>query len=487
MATPAQFFDPFFEPASLTPPSSDHKAGFRVPVSVPVNKRKGVGHSGDNEDNIQPIGSTDNAELPITGQGTIAALTSAEHLLRFTVATKDRKDGDAALHLDIGPGDINLYFNPPGKTDVIPLKPNFTKGPTKGKEACYLNNAAQGFTGPTTYWLSVDKNMGFLRYGKYFTNKSMTLMDIQLKHFERKEGSPDDGTWVWDEANLYSWMEDVKSVSVQDDDKDPKTSSLRLKIQPLPIMMDFSPFVVSSDKVTLIDLETGKLTTPANLPNACQILYGNVAGTEIVLDDPDFPDFSKAIQRSCITPGLWGYNKLEEKKNAGELGHDILGTYLRITLGYNLGNSPGVPYVVEIWPSKHHSPIHDHGKACAVIKVLHGQIQCTWYDNLGTSSVQPAELGPPGILQEGQITWIGPNNYQIHKLENVSDTVCVTVQCYKYIKSDREHEDVFNWRDDKGQTQKFNPNSDASFTEFRRIMKKEWYIYMGERAQRGEL
>lgn len=52
-----------------------------------------------------------------------------------------------------------------------------------------------------------------------------------------------------------------------------------------------------------------------------------------------------------------------------ELGLGFLATYLRITLGQSLGNSPGQPYVVEIWPPGHYSSIHDHGDACAVIKV----------------------------------------------------------------------------------------------------------------------
>lgn len=34
------------------------------------------------------------------------------------------------------------------------------------------------------------------------------------------------------------------------------------------------------------------------------------------------------------------------------------------------GDSPGVPYVLEIWPAGHFSPIHDHGDSNAVIKVV---------------------------------------------------------------------------------------------------------------------
>jgi hypothetical protein len=125
---------------------------------------------------------------------------------------------------------------------------------------------------------------------------------------------------------------------------------------------------MSGQMISLLDLERGAYTAPASLPRACRDLYGNVGGPNIVLDTPDFPEFSKAIHRSCQTPGLLGYNMLKAK--SGVFGHDDMnGTYLRITLGYNMGDSPGVPYVLEVWPVDHFSPIHDHGDANGIIKV----------------------------------------------------------------------------------------------------------------------
>ncbi len=108
-----------------------------------------------------------------------------------------------------------------------------------------------------------------------------------------------------------------------------------MKIWPLPVVLDLSPFVISGQDISLIELERGDYTTPVNLPASCQQLYGNVAGPEILLDTPDFPEFSKAIQRSVSTPGLIGYQLLKSKDT--EFGKpNFEGTYLRITLGYNL-------------------------------------------------------------------------------------------------------------------------------------------------------
>lgn len=106
-----------------------------------------------------------------------------------------------------------------------------------------------------------------------------------------------------------------------------------MKIHPLPVVIDRSPFVISDQKISLLQLEKNDFTIAANLPQACQVLYHNVAGPNITLEAEDFP-FAAAIQRSVSTPGHWGYETL--KKKAGEFGKpDRKGTYLRITLGTN--------------------------------------------------------------------------------------------------------------------------------------------------------
>jgi len=107
------------------------------------------------------------------------------------------------------------------------------------------------------------------------------------------------------------------------------------------------PIIVPNDSITLDQLAVGSATVPANLTPECQRLYANVAGASITLDTADFPEFSKAIERSVKTKDLLCWRLLEQK--SPEFG------YLRITLGADLGNSPGVPYVLEIWPALHAS------------------------------------------------------------------------------------------------------------------------------------
>jgi hypothetical protein len=433
---PFHFFNPF-HPGNLVP--------------EPVLDRPSKSHFGiPDEDGppTAPLVPERTDTLPIAGQGTVALSSDAQKVLRLSVQTDLL--GSPVLHLIVGVSEIHLYFeNAVGKHELPYV-------PLKGEEACFLN----GGTDKTTYWLSLDANNGCIRYGKYFTNKAMTLLEARLKYENA------DGVMVWTEPDDYSWLERVKTVQAWQDTED--EGQLTPVIQPLPVVIDRPPFVLPMDNVTLLELDQGTYTAPVNLPEACQTLYGNVAGAKIVLNDKDFPDFAEAIQYSCITEGCWAYEKL--KKKAGEFTPDIKGTYLRITLGYNLGDSPGIPYVLEIWPGGHYSPVHDHGNACAVIKVLHGSINCSWYDSLRRDSIK---IGA-GNLRTGDVTWIGDNNYQIHKLHNTTPSVCCTIQCYRYTEQDNVHYDGFNWVNDKGDVAKFLPNSDKAFPEFRDIIKREW-------------
>jgi hypothetical protein len=110
------------------------------------------------------------------------------------------------------------------------------------------------------------------------------------------------------------------------------------------------------------DIAKGTYMPKANLSIMSQKLYDCIAGNKFVLNTHDFPDFMKAIEYSIATPGKWCYECL--KKKANEFDKDKPNdkkTYLRITLGQNNGESPGIPYVMEIWPVGHYSPLHNHG------------------------------------------------------------------------------------------------------------------------------
>lgn len=406
--------------------------------------------------------------LPIQGQGTIAiSATNASKLV-----IKLSRGEDTTNYLSLVVSEDECYFSigedPETGTqiqgDIFKNNRN-TLDIDLIKHSCYLRPDATDL-----YWLSLDRASGILRYGKKYLNAGLTLYEAKLKH-----KASEDRMEVWKDQQ-YQFLDHVDYVQVLQVGGD--MEALRVAVQPLPIVNTLSPFVISGQSITLDDLASGVYTVPENLPPECQKLYHNVAGPNIALDTADFPEFSAAIQRSVNTPGLIGHTLLKAK--ATEFGkEDFDGTYLRITLGHDLGDSPGPPYVLEIWPAQHYSPIHDHGNSFAVIKVLHGEINAYFYDSLNLS---PRVLGPPARLKRGDITWISDTHYQVHQLHNESTdgTVCCTIQCYLYGKEDTKHDEYFEYlvdvdgdsvMDRKGE---FKPDSDYEFIQFKQDIKKEW-------------
>jgi hypothetical protein len=172
---------------------------------------------------------------------------------------------------------------------------------------------------------------------------------------------------------------------------------------------------------------------------------------------------------------MWCYETI--KKKATEFDKDkpnYKETYLRITLGENNGESPGIPYVMEIWPVGHFSPIHNHGGSSAIIRVLHGSINVNLFPFLGDGSIEPFAKADFNV---GDITWISPTLNQVHQLKNLdtnTDT-CITIQCYMYELSDTSHYDYFDYLDGSNTKQQFDPDSDMEFIKFKIQMKHEWY------------
>jgi uncharacterized cupin superfamily protein len=224
-----------------------------------------------------------------------------------------------------------------------------------------------------------------------------------------------------------------------------------------PVTMSKIPFAVKdTNEISMLDVATRDVFPKSFLSATSQRLYDCIAGKKFVLDDDDFPAFSLAIEYSIRTEGRWCNRKLKEK---------------RITLGENSGESPGIPFVMEIWPGGNSSPIHLHSGADAIIRVLSGSINVTLYPFLGPN-VKPFAVKD---FYEGDITWISSNLNQTHKLHNtVKEKACITIQCYMYESNDNSHYEYFDYLNENDGIQHFDPDSDADYLEFRKIMKQEW-------------
>jgi len=243
-----------------------------------------------------------------------------------------------------------------------------------------------------------------------------------------------------------------------------------------PITSNVPLIVKNTDSLTMDDVAKGVYMPKANLSLMAQKLYDCIAGKNFVLDTPDFPDFTKAIEYSIATPELWCNKTLlnksrefnKDKPNTAE-------TYLRITLGQNNGESPGIPYVMEIWPPGHYSPIHNHGDSDAVIRVLHGAIQVSLFPFLCASKSGVKPFGVTTFVKD-DVTWISPTLNQVHQLENPEKNTetCITIQCYMYEENNLAHYDYFDYIDEDGKQQQYEPDSDMDFVEFKARIKQEW-------------
>jgi len=301
------------------------------------------------------------------------------------------------------------------------------------------------------YWISFDAGNWWFKYGIGEVRNSLTRE--QFVGLMRE--------WMQD-VYQFQFSEEVEVVEIYRD----------------PVTVDPPAKVKHPDNISIDDVAHNRFTVPANLTPTCQKLYQNVAGKNFKLNTADFPDFTAAIERSIRTEGAWCHTRLKEK--ADEFGEpNILATYLRITLGQNQGESPGIPYVVEIWPPKHYSPIHSHANANAVIRVLHGQIHVDLFPMLSEYHREP--FASVDFL-EGEVAWISPRYNQIHRLINTNpaNLTCITIQCYLYGSKDTEHYRYFDYLEDNGDKDihQYEPDSDMDFIDFKEKMREEWEAYL---------
>ena len=241
-----------------------------------------------------------------------------------------------------------------------------------------------------------------------------------------------------------------------------------------PISPNVPLVVKNTDDLTMEDIATNRYMPKANLSETSQKLYECISGKKFILNEDDFPDFSKAIEYSIATPGLWCHEKLISKSREFNPNvSNIKETYLRITLGQNTGESPGIPYVMEIWPPGHYSPIHSHAGASAIIRVLHGTIHVKLFPFLCSNHDKVEPFGKADFTKD-EITWISPNLNQTHQLVNQHNKTCVTIQCYMYEDNNVRHYDYFDYLDEYGNKKKYEPDSDMDYVSFKNHMRMEW-------------
>ena len=246
---------------------------------------------------------------------------------------------------------------------------------------------------------------------------------------------------------------------------------IRLVRDPITTLVPL--FIKDMDELSMDDVSNGSVLPSANLPPIIQKMYNYVSGQKFILNDVDFPSFSKAIEQSIVTPGLWCNMRLKEKFIAsGRDKSDFLQSYLRITLGQYNGETPNIPYVMEIWPRGHYSSVHNHSGASAIIRVLHGKINVRLFPYLSVSARPFNNVD----FNTNDITWISPVLNQTHQLINHghNKSVCITIQGYMYDVEDNGYYNNIEYIDAAGKVIDYEPESDMDFVKFKALMKQEW-------------
>ncbi|KAE8269599.1 hypothetical protein A4X09_0g2730 [Tilletia walkeri] len=409
----------------LPPRITLHK--FTVPLGD--NEREGLDSDGPSE-----------ATFSVKGQGTISVKPTPIDTTELTIILSNNLNPNAgSVGLTVNSSKAVLWVREANTADQKILKAS--------AEPAHVLDAPDK---NQPYWLSFDANNKRFRYGK---GEMMRInMMFEASWASLKKDDPQQNPLI----ELYKSLNQVDIRGTNDH----QMECLRTAVNVTP-----APHLRRPELITLENIAKNEFTVASDLPFACFQLFNNVAGPDITLDTKDFPDFSKAIQHSIVTEGALCNMKLKTKEK--DFG------YLRVTLDANAGESPGAPYVCEIWPAGNGSPIHDHSKANAVIKALHGNIKVSWFSGLAVGINEP---WGHATITKNEVTFLTPHHYQIHQLHN-DDPVefAATIQCYRYNADDDIHYEYFDYiNPEKKEKEHFEPDSDFDFIEFKKAIKAEW-------------
>jgi len=371
-----------------------------------------------------------NINLIVHGQG-VFIFKNESNECSFTIYNKDKSNG-LRVHFTLDAVRVKELLN---ESELIDETNNHGLVDKKG----------------AYYWFSLDSQNQQLFAG---IGESRIDNIIYEYYFDQTE-------------SVKLFLESLVTIDISKDSL--SLTSLRLLRD--PITSSIPLLVKSTNELTMDDIAKNDYLPESNLSLMSQKLYNCVSGKKFILE----PDFIEAIEYNIRTPGCWCYNKLLEKSTEFDPKKpNLLETYLRITLGQNNGESPGIPYVMEIWPPNHYSPIHNHGGANAIIRVLNGTINVNLYSFLCEDEEGIEPFNNVDFIKDN-ITWISPTLNQVHQLRNIDqENTCITVQCYMYDTEDKDHYDYFDYIGDKGKKYKFEPDSDMDFVKFKELMFEQW-------------
>jgi len=380
------------------------------------------------------------------GQGTISI--TQRRPMPFELILSDMSSLNASLHM------LKLIVNSDRVT--ISTSTRVLIETTNPKDILHITES-----GSHTYWLSVHAFDLSVKYGQGEVRDLLTVLKCVLNETERS----DLGQLQYFHLILNKTT-DLDSIA---DFRD----KIDVFIGVQPVVYDPPLFILPRPPTNDVNhLTKAKYLLPSRLPVPNQQLYKDITDWE--LNDGSFPDFVAAIERSVEEDDGWCYQMLKSKATVFGQSNSKA-TYLRITMGHHQGLSPGVPYVLEIWPPHHYSPIHKHSDSHGLIRVLYGKLSVKLYASL---NIHHQDYFIESLLEPGNVTWLSPGLNQIHKVLNPTDKVSITIQAYQYGETDQDHYEYFDYIKNNGKDiGSFFPKRDEDFNTFKRIIQKEWNQY----------
>ncbi|KAK9805001.1 hypothetical protein WJX73_010927 [Symbiochloris irregularis] len=324
------------------------------------------------------------------------------------------------------------------------------------------DKAAGVHPGLTSYWLSLDVK-GMVHYGQGYHMEETTMLSCCLC------GNEDLGIDVASIKLLASHAKLVRLHAPQlDAPLQAGSSHGAVTFERCPLTHNPPPIIKPSSGLCLLDLGWQQGIPSCCLPSPCKVLYEQLSSPAMTLDHlPSLHGtLREAIRHSLATPGALLHTAVKAKAGRRFAGGPSKQCYIRVGVSRCRGLSPGEPFVLEIWPSGHFSPVHNHGLAFGVTRVLHGSITVRVF-NKHLHREKPQQL-QQHCLQEGQLTWFSPNWYQTHQLDNQTDDFCCTLNGFQYGQDDGVCWPFMTCKGQQpGDVHEFEAVSDFEFSELR--------------------
>jgi len=303
------------------------------------------------------------------------------------------------------------------------------------------------------YWLSFSSENRIVQYGLGEVRPRFKILEVQLPE--------QDKSLIERISHLHIKINDKTDANALIDLND----KIKIFIGEEPILFEPPLLVISPAKFSRTHCENyfglhGKL-----LPNPLAYLYQECLNFNLI--DEQFPDFIKAIERSIRNPNGWCHEKLSKKIDYFGPKRERA-TYLCLLIKQYENQSS---LIMKIWPSDHHTPVHEYENTYSIIHIVHGELFVKYFPIL--SIHHPQDTVIERMFERDSVIWMTPKlNHivQMKNLEKNNPSCCITIECVHHM-NDKQFA-FLSSRESK--IEYYNCEPDDSYSNFKETMQNEW-------------